>query len=53
MNGKMLIATAAMLLGFGFAYLQRNSFEGMGVYGIILGIIGAVVFARANTNFRS
>ena len=50
MTIKMLASILAMLLGFGFAYIQRNSQvdEGIGVYGIILGIIGAVVFVRLN-----
>ena len=48
MTIKMLASILAMLLGFGFAYIQRNSHEGIGVYGIILGIIGAVVFVRLN-----
>ena len=45
MNLKALGATITMLIGFGFAYTQRNSHEDIGLYGIILGILGAVIFA--------
>jgi hypothetical protein len=39
-----LASGAMMLIGFCFAYLQRNSHEGIGVYGVIVGIIGVVLF---------
>ena len=45
MDWKALGAVIAMLTGFGFAYTQRNSHEDIGLYGIILGILGAVAFA--------
>jgi len=45
-----LTGVALMLIGFGFAYLKRNSHEGIGVYGIILGIIGIVLFCNEQRN---
>ena len=39
-----LASALMMLIGFCFAYLQRNSHEGIGVYGVIAGIIGAILF---------
>ena len=44
MSSAELASVVMMLIGFCFAYLQRNSHEGIGVYGIIVGIVGIVIF---------
>lgn len=46
MSFKGCAAIAMMLIGFCFAYLQRNSHEGIGIYGIIVGVIGFVIFCN-------
>lgn len=43
-----ILGIAGMLLGFGFAYIQRNSHEDIGVYGVILGILSRLFRSSIN-----